>query len=76
MRATGCRSEKLNVEKDEILDPEALQEVDPEEEFEGYTGNAGMTLDAGIGMPRSSSGPSGGISRSSAIATAGTPCPC
>lgn len=31
--------------EDELLDPEALQEVTPEEEFEGYTGNAGMTLD-------------------------------
>jgi hypothetical protein len=36
---------ELGVEEDELLDPEALQAVDPEEEFEGYTGNAGMTLD-------------------------------
>ena len=36
---------KLSVEEDELLDPEALKDVDPEEEFEGYTGNAGMTLD-------------------------------
>jgi hypothetical protein len=36
---------KLDVEEDEVLDPEALQSVTPEEEFEGYTGNAGMTLD-------------------------------
>ena len=35
----------LNVEEDEVLDPEALQDVTPEEEFEGYTGNAGMTLE-------------------------------
>jgi hypothetical protein len=35
----------LNVTEDEVLDPEALQLVTPEEEFEGYTGNAGMTLD-------------------------------
>jgi hypothetical protein len=36
---------EISVEEDELLDPEALQAVDPEEEFEGYTGNAGMTLD-------------------------------
>ena len=35
----------LSVEEDELLDPDALKDVDPEEEFEGYTGNAGMTLD-------------------------------
>ena len=35
----------LNVEEDELLDPKLLREVDPEEEFEGYTGNAGMTLE-------------------------------
>ncbi|HEV3121027.1 MAG TPA: 2OG-Fe(II) oxygenase, partial [Isosphaeraceae bacterium] len=35
----------LSVEEEEILDAEALRDVDPEEEFEGYTGNAGMTLD-------------------------------
>jgi hypothetical protein len=35
----------LNVEEDEVLDSELLTEVDPEEDFEGYTGNAGMTLD-------------------------------
>ena len=35
----------LSVEEDELLDPESLREVDPEEEFEGYTGNAGMTLE-------------------------------
>ena len=36
---------ELSVEEDELLDPEALRGIDPEEEFEGYTGNAGMTLD-------------------------------
>jgi len=36
---------ELSVAEDEILDPEALRGIDPEEEFEGYTGNAGMTLD-------------------------------
>ena len=36
---------ELPVEEDELLDPESLQLVAPEEEFEGYTGNAGMTLD-------------------------------
>src|SRR6266852_7529829 len=35
----------INVEEDELLDPELLRAVDPEEDFEGYTGNAGMTLD-------------------------------
>jgi hypothetical protein len=35
----------MDVEEDELLDPESLKDVDPEEEFEGYTGNAGMTLD-------------------------------
>ena len=36
---------ELSVEEDELLDPESLKDVNPEEEFEGYTGNAGMTLD-------------------------------
>ena len=36
---------KLSVEEDELLDPESLRDVSPEEEFEGYTGNAGMTLE-------------------------------
>jgi hypothetical protein len=35
----------LPVEEDEVLEPEAIRDVDPEEEFEGYTGNEGMTLD-------------------------------
>jgi hypothetical protein len=35
----------LDVEESEVLDPEALEAVEPEEHFEGYTGNAGMTLD-------------------------------
>ncbi|HEX8199509.1 MAG TPA: hypothetical protein VF590_03415, partial [Isosphaeraceae bacterium] len=35
----------LDVEEDELLDPERLTAVVSEEEFEGYTGNAGMTLD-------------------------------
>src|SRR4051812_32968201 len=30
---------KLSVEEDEVLDPDALKDVDPEEEYEGYTGN-------------------------------------
>lgn len=34
----------LVVEEDELLDPDALTDIEPEEEFEGYTGNAGMTL--------------------------------
>jgi hypothetical protein len=36
---------KLSVEEDEILDPDALKDVKPEEEYEGYTGNEGMTLE-------------------------------
>jgi hypothetical protein len=36
---------ELAVNEDELLDPDALGGVDPEEQFEGYTGNAGMTLD-------------------------------
>jgi hypothetical protein len=36
---------ELGVLEDELLDPEALRDVDPNEEFEGYTGNAGMTLE-------------------------------
>lgn len=31
--------------EDEILDPESLQDIDPEEQVEGYTGNEGMTYD-------------------------------
>jgi hypothetical protein len=37
--------DSLDVEEEEVLHPEALEAVVPEEEFEGYTGNAGMTLD-------------------------------
>ena len=37
---------QLNVEEAEVLDSsEVLREVEPEEDFEGFTGNAGMTLD-------------------------------
>jgi hypothetical protein len=36
---------ELSVEEGELLDPQALTAVDPEEEFEGYTGNEGMTLE-------------------------------
>jgi hypothetical protein len=35
----------LPVAEDEVLDPGALKDVVPAEEFEGYTGNEGMTLD-------------------------------
>jgi hypothetical protein len=35
----------LTVEEEELVDPEVLRQVEPEEDFEGYTGNAGMTLD-------------------------------
>ena len=36
---------ELSVDEAELLDPDALKKIDPEVEFEGYTGNAGMTLD-------------------------------
>ncbi len=29
----------------EVVPPDSLTDIDPEEDFEGYTGNAGMTLD-------------------------------
>jgi hypothetical protein len=35
----------LKVEEHEVLDPEALRAIDPQEDFQGYTGNEGMTLD-------------------------------
>ena len=35
---------ELSVAENEVLDPESLRKVGPEEEFEGYTGNEGMTL--------------------------------
>ncbi len=31
--------------KEEVIPPDSLTNVEPEEDFEGYTGNAGMTLD-------------------------------
>jgi hypothetical protein len=37
--------EELPVKEEELLDPDELESVEPEEHFEGYTGNAGMTLD-------------------------------
>jgi hypothetical protein len=36
---------QLSIEEEELLEPDALRDVEPEEEFEGYTGNAGMTID-------------------------------
>src|SRR5207249_4762473 len=36
---------ELSVGEDEVLDPESLRDVDPEEKFEGYMGNEGMTLE-------------------------------
>jgi hypothetical protein len=35
----------MDVDETEVLDPESLQDVTPEEQYEGYTGNEGMTLD-------------------------------
>ncbi|MBI1830050.1 MAG: 2OG-Fe(II) oxygenase [Planctomycetes bacterium] len=36
---------ELVLGQDDMLEPESLFEGEPREEFEGYTGNAGMTLD-------------------------------
>ena len=36
---------ELPVGEDELLDPKGLRRVVPEEQYEGYTGNEGMTLD-------------------------------
>ncbi|MGL4551158.1 MAG: 2OG-Fe(II) oxygenase, partial [Gemmataceae bacterium] len=36
---------EVPIEDEELVDPEQLKKVKPEEEFEGYTGNAGMTID-------------------------------
>lgn len=36
---------EIDLDEDDLLDPEALTKVKPKEEFEGFTGNEGMTLD-------------------------------
>ena len=36
---------EMDFEEDEVLDSDVLREGEPEEDFEGYTGNAGMTLE-------------------------------
>lgn len=41
----GLPLDTLTIEKEELLDPDALTGVAPEEQYEGYTGNAGMTLE-------------------------------
>jgi hypothetical protein len=41
----GLPISKLTIDRDELLDPEALTAVTPEEDYEGYTGNEGMTLE-------------------------------
>jgi hypothetical protein len=45
--STGRRvpTGEMDVEESELVDPDALESGTPREEFEGYTGNAGMTLD-------------------------------
>jgi hypothetical protein len=45
--ADGQRLElgKMAVEEDELLDPQVLRKVKPKEDYEGYTGNEGMTLE-------------------------------
>lgn len=35
----------IDIEEDELLDPDSLRAVKPREEYEGFTGNAGATLD-------------------------------
>jgi hypothetical protein len=37
--------ESVSIDDEELLYPEALKEVTPQVDFEGYTGNEGMTLD-------------------------------
>lgn len=37
--------DSLNVDEEEIVDAKALKKVKPQEEFQGYTGNEGMTLE-------------------------------
>lgn len=37
--------ETIKVEQEEVVPAKSLTKVEPEVEFEGYTGNAGMTLD-------------------------------
>ncbi len=36
---------ELTIDEDEVLDPESLTDVVPEEDFQGYTGNEGSPLD-------------------------------
>jgi hypothetical protein len=36
---------KINIKEKELLDPEGLRDVTPEEEYQGYTGNEGTPLD-------------------------------
>jgi hypothetical protein len=36
---------EIPFEREEIVPPDALTDVEPREDFEGYTGNAGMTLE-------------------------------
>jgi hypothetical protein len=35
----------MEFSKEEVVPPDSLTDVEPEEDFEGYTGNAGMTLE-------------------------------
>ena len=36
---------KLNINEEELLDPEGLRDVTPEEDYQGYTGNEGTPLE-------------------------------
>src|SRR5262249_54908415 len=36
---------ELSIEEDEVLDPESLTDVKPQEHFQGYTGNEGSPLE-------------------------------
>jgi hypothetical protein len=36
---------EIRIDDSELVDPDALEDVDPEEEFQGFTGNEGSSLD-------------------------------
>ena len=37
---------KMTVERQEVVPEDSITDVEPEEDYEGYTGNEGMTLEA------------------------------
>ena len=50
----------IPVQENEIVPPESLKAVKPQENYEGYTGNEGMTLERGTATAPSSCGPRAG----------------